>query len=232
MAITPTARGTAPVVLLGAVLNALAALVFGGLHLLHEVPPLLAVLWPGAVALAAVYALPAALAAVALRGRRPAALLGAGLLGLPLAFTAMSGVSLVLVVPVVFYLVGYAAWTPRPRLGAGAVAWTAITVAAGVAAFVLLFASPGGRPTGYCYSWTEDLAGRRSFSQARPDASIDPGRRSGSGSLSVAPGVGAAGAGCISDVVTPTEAALGLGAAVIALAASLRLPQAAPTRPG
>jgi hypothetical protein len=232
MATTPTARGTAPVALLGAVLNALAALVFGGLHLLHEVPPLRAVLWPGAVTLAAVYALPAALAAMALRGRRPAALLGAGLLGLPLAFTAMSGVSLVLVVPVVCYLIGYMAWTPRPRLGAGAVAGIAITVAAGMAAFVLLFASPVGGATGYCYSWTEDLAGRRSFSQARPDASIDPGRRSGSGSLSVAPGVGAAGAGCISDVVTPTEAALSLGAAAIALAASLRLPQAAPTRPG
>jgi hypothetical protein len=230
MATIPTARGTAPVVLLGAVLNAFAALVFGGLHLLHQAPPLRAVLWPGAVALAAVYALPAALAAMALRHRRPAALLGAGLLGLPLAFTAMSGVSLVLVVPVVCYLIGYAAWTPRPRLGAGAVAGIAITVAAGMAAFVLLFASPVGGATGYCYSWTEDLAGRRSFSQARPGASSGPGLRSGS--LSVAPGTGAAGAGCISDVVTPSEAALGLGAAAIALAASLRLPQAAPTRSG
>jgi hypothetical protein len=183
MATTPTARGTAPVVLLGAVLNALAALVFGGLHLLHQAPPLRAVLWPGAVALASVYALPAALAAMALRVRRPAALLGAGLLGLPLAFTAMSGVSLILAVPVACYLVGYLAWTPRPRLGAGAAAGIAITVAAGVAAFVLLFASPVGGATGYCYSWTEDLAGRRSCGQPRQAAATDREGRSWSGAL-------------------------------------------------
>jgi hypothetical protein len=36
---------------------------------------------------------------VALRTRRPAALLGAGVRGLPLAFTALSGISLVLLVP-------------------------------------------------------------------------------------------------------------------------------------
>jgi hypothetical protein len=229
MATAPT-RGTAPVVLLGAVLNALAALALGSLHLLHEASSLRALLWPGAVALAALYALPAALAAVALRRRRPAALLGAGLLGLPLAFTAMSGVSLVLAVPVACYLVGYLAWTPRPRLGAGAAAGIAITVAAGVAAFVLLFAAPVGEPTGYCYSWTEDLAGRRSSSQPRPVAPTDQEGRSWSGALG--PGEGAAGGGCISDVVTPTEAALGLGAAAVALTASLRLPRVTPTPPG
>jgi hypothetical protein len=206
--------------------NALAALVFGGLHLLLEAPPLRAVAWPGAVALAAAYAVPAALAAVALRSQRPAALLGAGLVGLPLAFTAMSGVSLVLVVPAACYLIGYAAWTPRPPLRAGAVAGIAVILAAGVAALVLLFASPIGAPKGYCYSWTEDPAGRRSYSPARPDDPSHPELRSGSGG----PGVRVGGSGCTSDVITPAEAALSLGAASVALAVGLRLPRATATR--
>jgi hypothetical protein len=183
-------RGS-PVVLLGSILNVLAALAFGGLHLLLEPPPLRGVVWPGAVALAVAYAVPAALAVVALRGRRPAALLGAGLVGVPLAFTALSGVSLVLLVPAVCYLAGYATWRPRPPLRAGAVAGVAAVLAAGVAALVLLFAAPVGEPRQYCYSG-------------------DPGQ----------------GSGCTSDVVTPAEAALGLGAAAVALAVGARLPRA------
>lgn len=177
-------------VVLGIAVNALAALVFGGLHLLTEPPPLRPVVWPGAVALAVAYAVPAALAVVALRGRRPAALLGAGLVGVPLAFTALSGVSLVLLVPAACYLVGYASWRPRPPLRAGAVAGVAAVLAAGVAALVLLFASPVGEPRPYCYSG-------------------DRGQ----------------GSGCTSDVVTPAEAALGLGAAAVALAVGARLPR-------
>lgn len=214
---TGSGIGTSPVVPLGIVLNLLAALAFGGLHLLHEPPPLRAVVWPGAVALAVAYAVPAALAVVALRGRRPAALLGAGLVGLPLAFTALSGVSLVLVVPAVCYLVGYVTWRPRPPLRAGALVGIAAILVAGVAALVLLFASPVGEPRGYCYSWTVDPAGRRTYSPARPDATVGPGQGSGSG--------------CTSDVVTPAEAALGLGAAAVALAVGVRLPSAAATRP-
>lgn len=230
MVATPAPRraGASLSVVLGIALNALAALVFGGLHLLLEAPPLRAVAWPGAAALAAAYAVPAALAAVALRSQRPAALLGAGLVGLPLAFTAMSEVSLVLVVPAACYLIAYAAWTPRPPLRAGAVAGIAATLAAGVAALVLLFASPIGEPKGYCYSWTEDPAGRRTYSPARPDDPGDPGRRSGSGSP--APDLRPGGRGCTSDVVTPAEAALGLGAAAVALAVGLRLPRATATR--
>jgi hypothetical protein len=218
----PRRAGAAPIVVLGIALNVLAALVFGGLRLLLEPPPLRTVAWPGAVALAVAYAVPAALAAVALRGQRPAALLGAGLVGLPLAFTAMSGVSLVLVVPAACYLIAYAAWTPRPQLRAGAVAGIATVLAAGVAALVLLFASPIGEPKGYCYSWTEDLAGGRAYSPARP---ADPGATelwSGPGG----PGV-RGGSGCTSDVITPAEAALGLGAAAAALTVGLRLPRAA-----
>jgi hypothetical protein len=44
--------GASPVVPLGIILNVLAALAFGGLHLLLPEPPLRAVVWPGAVALA------------------------------------------------------------------------------------------------------------------------------------------------------------------------------------
>jgi hypothetical protein len=214
---TSSRIGASPVVLVGIVLNVLAALAFGGLHLLLEPPPLRAVVWPGAVALAVAYAVPAALAVAALRGRRPAALLAGGLVGLPLAFTALSGVSLVLVVPAVCYLAGYATWTRRPPLRAGAVAGIAAIVAAGVAALVLLFASPVGEPRGYCYSWTEGPEGRRTYGPAHPDGPGDPGQGSG--------------AGCTSDVVTPAEAALGLGAAAVALAVGVRLPSAPAARP-
>jgi hypothetical protein len=142
----PDINQASPIVVLGIALNILAALVFGGLHLLLEAPPLRTVAWPGAVALAAAYAVPAALAAIALRGQRPATLLGAGLVGLPLAFTAMSGVSLVLVLPAACYLIAYVAWTPRPPPRAGGVVGIAAILAAGVAALVLLFASPSASP--------------------------------------------------------------------------------------
>jgi hypothetical protein len=209
----------------GIVLNALVAVAFGALRLLAEAPPLRAVAWPGAVGLAAAYAVPAALATVALRGRRPAALLAAGLLGLPLAFSAMSGVSLVLLVPAACYLAGYAAWAPRPRprLGAGAVAGIALAAAVGIVPLVLLVGSLGGA-RGYCYSWTEDLAGHRTYTQARPDGGN--GLEEGAGSEPLRPGQQAAGSGCTSDLVRPGQAALAVATAAAAVAVSLRLPRA------
>src|SRR4029450_8500585 len=57
---TPRRIVAPPVVALGIILNALAAVVFGGLHLFGDPPPLRAVAWPGAVALAGAYALAAA----------------------------------------------------------------------------------------------------------------------------------------------------------------------------
>lgn len=209
----------------GIVLNALVAVAFGALRLLAEAPPLRAVAWPGAVGLAAAYAVPAALATVALRGRRPAALLAAGLLGLPLAFSAMSGVSLVLLVPAACYLAGYAAWAPRPRprLGAAAAAGIAVAAAVGIVPLVLLVGSLGGA-RGYCYSWTEDLAGRRTYSQARPDGRN--GLEEGAGSEPLRPGLRAAGSGCTSDLVRPVQAVLAVATAAAAVAVSLRLPRA------
>jgi hypothetical protein len=187
----------------GVVLNALMAVAFGALRLLAEAPPLRAVAWPGAVGLAAAYAVPAALATVALRGRRPAALLAAGLLGLPLAFSAMSGVSLVLLVP--------------------AAAGIAVAAAVGIVPLVLLVGSLGGA-RGYCYSWTEDLAGRRTYTQARPDGGN--GLEEGAGSEPLRPGQRAAGGGCTSDLVRPGQAALAVATAAAAVAVSLRLPRA------
>jgi hypothetical protein len=209
----------------GVVLNALMAVAFGALRLLAEAPPLRAVAWPGAVGLAVAYAVPAALATVALRGRRPAALLAAGLLGLPLAFSAMSGVSLVLLVPAACYLAGYAAWAPRPRprLGAAAAAGIAVAAAVGIVPLVLLVGSLGGA-RGYCYSWTEDLAGRRTYTQARPDRGN--GLEEGAGSEPLRPGQRAAGSGCTSDLVRPGQAALAVATAAAAVAVSLRLPRA------
>jgi hypothetical protein len=209
----------------GVVLNALMAVAFGALRLLAEAPPLRAMAWPGAVGLAAAFGVPAALATVALRGRRPAALLAAGLLGLPLAFSAMSGVSLVLLVPAACYLAGYAAWAPRPRprLGAAAAAGIAVAAAVGIVPLVLLVGSLGGA-RGYCYSWTEDLAGRRTYTQARPDGGN--GLEEGAGSEPLRPGRRAAGSGCTSDLVRPGQAALAVATAAAAVAVSLRLPRA------
>lgn len=199
---------------LGIALNALIAVAFGALRLLTEAPPLRTFAWPGALALVVAYAVPAALAVVALHSRRPAALLGAGLLGLPLAFTALSGISLVLLVPTACYLIGYAAWRSRPPLRAAGLAGIVAIAIAGVAALVLPFTSQIGTPRAVCYTWTEDRAGHRSYSPARPD----PGPAGTPG-----------GQGCTSDVVTPAEAALGLGAAALALAVGLRLPRATVT---
>jgi hypothetical protein len=207
---------------LGIALNVLIAVAFGALRLLVEAPPLRTLTWPGALALVVAYGAPAALAVVALRTRRPAALLAAGLLGLPLAFTALSGISLVLLVPAACYLAGYAAWRPRPPLRAAGLAGIVAIAIAGVAALVLPFGATIGTPQAFCYSWTEDRAGHRVYSPARPD-------RSGPAARTVGPAGTPGGQGCTSDVVTPAEAALGLAAAALALAVGLRLPQASVT---
>jgi hypothetical protein len=228
MVVAPASRrvGVSTVVSLGVAINALAALAVGGLHLLGAAPPLRSVSWPGALALTVAYALPAALAGIALASRRPAGLLAAGLLGLPLAFTAMSGASLVLLVPAAMFLGGYASWRPRPRLQAGPAAALAVIVVAGVAPLVLPFASPLGHSTGYCYAWTDDAAGRRSYGPASPATLAGAAEESGSGG---GPAVAARGRGCTSDVVTIAEAALGLAAAALTL--SLGLPRATIPRP-
>jgi hypothetical protein len=218
-----------PAVVLGIVLNALIAVAFGALRLLMEAPPLRTFAWPGAVALVVAYAAPAALAAVAQHDRRPAALLGAGLLGLPLAFTALSGISLVLLVPTVCYLIGYTVWRSRPPLRAAGLAGIVAIAAAGIAALVLPFTSPISPPKAFCYTWTEDRAGHRSYSPARPDLSGNAEEHAGSAARTVGPGEAPGGQGCTSEEVTPAGAALGLGAVALALAVSLRLPQAAVT---
>jgi hypothetical protein len=218
-----------PVAVIGIALNALIAVAFGALRLFMEAPPMRTVAWPGAVALVVAYAAPAALAAVALQGRRPAALLGAGLLGLPLAFTALSGISLVLLVPAVCYLIGYTVWRSRPPLRVAGLVGILAIAAAGIVALVLPFTSPISPPEAFCYTWTEDHAGHRSYSPARPDPSRTAGQRSGSAALTLEPGEGPGGQECTSEEVTPAGAALGLGAAALALAVSLRLPRATVT---
>jgi len=218
-----------PAAMLGIALNALIAVVFGALRLLMEAPPLRTFAWPAVLALVVAYAAPAAVAVVALHSRRPAALLGAGLLGLPLAFMALSGISLVLLVPTACYLIGYAAWRPRPPLRAAGLAGIVAIAIAGVAAIVLPFTSPISPPKAFCYSWTEDRAGHRSYSPAHPDLSGNAGQHSGSAALTVGPGEAPGGQGCTSEEVTPAGAALGLGAAALALAVSLRLPRATAT---
>jgi hypothetical protein len=231
MAATQPVRAivAAPALRLAVAVNVLAALVLGGGQLVAEAPPLRPVIWPGAVALALAYALPAVLAIVALVRRRPAALLAAGLVGLPLAFTAMSGASLILLLPAAGYLLGYATWAPRPRLGLAAVGLIAAIVVAGTGALVLPFSSPVGESGGWCFTWTQDADGQRVYGPRTraPGAALGQGQGSGS----AGPDGGQRGSSCVSDVVTPGEAVLGLAAAAVAVGASLLLPGRAGPRP-
>ncbi|HEX8135766.1 MAG TPA: hypothetical protein VF880_20330, partial [Actinomycetes bacterium] len=96
-------------------MHLLLALGFAALHVAGTAPPLRALEWPGELVLALAYALPGLLGLLALTGR-PAALLAAGVLSVPPASTALSGISLVLLVPTALDAVGYARWQPRPPM--------------------------------------------------------------------------------------------------------------------
>lgn len=92
----------------------------------------------GNVALFAVYAAPALLALLALRGR-PLLLLPAAVLAFLLAFTALSGVSLVLLLPGAAYLAAFLAAGAPPSRGLAPAVLVLGAVALGVAAFAALF---------------------------------------------------------------------------------------------
>ncbi|HEV8167505.1 MAG TPA: hypothetical protein VGR74_24190, partial [Actinomycetota bacterium] len=140
-----------PVVLIAVSLHLLLALGFAVLHVAGTAPPLRALEWPGALVMALAYALPGLLGLLALTGR-PAALRAAGVVSVPLAFTALSGVSLVVLVPAALDAVGYARWRPRPPLRWPALGLLAAIVVLGAAAVPVL--ASAGDDTAWCWAAT------------------------------------------------------------------------------
>jgi hypothetical protein len=218
-----------PVVLIAVSLHLLLALGFAALRFGGTAPPLRALEWPGELVMALAYALPGLLGLLALTGR-PAALVAAGALSVPLAFTALSGISLVLLVPATLDIVGYARWRPRPPLRLPAVGLLAAIVVLGTAALPVLLASAGD-DTAWCWTATVDPGGHRTYGRLVERRPVGP---SGQHSIGLAEGgpQGTTGeAGCSTGVIEPSRAGLALAVAAAALAAGLLLPSRPAPRP-
>jgi hypothetical protein len=226
-----TARPRPIIVLVAVTMHLAIAITFTALRLVGTEPPLRPIDWPGAVVMGLAYALPALLGLLALSGRRPAALLAASVLSLLLAFTALSGVSLALLVPAVLDAVGYAHWTPprwapQPTLRLATLGLLAAIVLAGAAAFAALFWPAAGQTT-YCWSVTVDRDGHTSYGRhverlqaasGQIEQDLQP------------PGQGPGGAttveqGCSDGVIGLKQAGMSLAIAAVALAGGLLLPR-------
>ncbi|MDQ3306337.1 MAG: hypothetical protein M3535_10265 [Actinomycetota bacterium] len=196
---------------MGATLGLVAAAGFGVIIFINSVPPERSF---EPLGFPLVWSMPALLALLSLRSR-PVLLLPAGVLSVFLAVTALSGVTLVLLVPMGFYVAAYRRqrWYPstlvRPLL-----AMVIPVVAAGVAVVALM-----ANPDPVCWSYVEGGDGQRAYTRTPcqqmserapamavpPPADDDSGSASGSGS--VFGGSAAAGGGSTSDTVTLLEAA-------------------------
>lgn len=163
----------------------------------------------GHTALFAAYAAPALLAVLALRGR-PLLLLAAAGLSLLLAFTALSGVSLVLLLPGAVYLGSFLRVGVPPGRGLAALALVAAVLALGVAGFAALFV----RTEQVC--WRYEVRGDGTTTYERI-----PARDADSLSLSAAGDVVEAGGGCKQRATAPWAlASLGLVALALLVGAS------------
>jgi hypothetical protein len=164
----------------------------------------------GVLPLAAVYGLPAVLAATAFR-RRPALLLAAGIASLVLAVFPFSLHSFVFGPVGLVYLITYPSW-PRPRQGNRAAAVVVVVPVLLVLAFVALI----WHDDPICYS--RDVSG---------DVTIDrdPGPVT-SGSQTIEADSDVVETGCSSDTVVWWEAltSLALSSAALAAAVSLTAP--------
>lgn len=217
-----------PVVLIAVSLQLLLALGFAALHVAGTAPPLRALDWPGALVMALAYALPGLLGLLALGGR-PAALLAAGVLSVPLAFTALSGISLVMLVPAALDAVGYARWRPRPPLRWPALGLLAAIVVLGAAALPVL--ASAGDDTAWCWAATVDAGGHRTYGRLVERRPVSP-----SGEHSIGLGEGGpqgttAEAGCSTGIIELPQAGLALAVTAAALAAALLLPSRPAPRP-
>lgn len=217
-----TTRRRPAALLVGVWIHLLLAVGFAAIRFANTPPPLRAVEWPGNLAMALVYALPALLALLALAGRA-AALLAAAVLSVPLAFTALSGVSLLLLVPAALYAVAYLRWKRRPALALATVGLVAAVALLGVAAFAALLAEPGSDDTLFCWSATTGPDGATSYGPVERRVQ-DP-----SGQHAFGLAEGQAGTtqeqGCSTGVLELPQAALSTAVVAVALALALLLPR-------
>lgn len=192
----------------GVVVGLMAATAFGVVIFLGSAPP------EGsfeAVGFPLLWAMPALLALLSL-WERPVLLVPAAVLSFLLSFSALSGVTLVLLIPTVCYVLAYRRRRYYPPTLTRPLLAVLLPVLACAGALIALVA----RPDPVCWTYLEDAGGTRTYSRTgcdetdgmSPSMTVSPptaDRGSGSGSGVVAPG--ASGGGSTSDTVTLLEAA-------------------------
>ncbi|MGH2629032.1 MAG: hypothetical protein ACRDHI_00515 [Actinomycetota bacterium] len=152
---------------------------------------------PGGVAFAVVFAAPALLALLGLRGR-PSLLVAAGVLDLGLAFvTLMSLIGLVFITPGVLFFVAAGEMRGRGGSPTRSIAAVLVAVILGTAAFLALFT----RDDPICWA-TNATTGE--------SVRLNADRFVHGATISIDPPPGATEAGCSSDSISTAEAVAGI----------------------
>jgi hypothetical protein len=188
--------------LVGAVLGLVAAAGLGVLFLVGGTFP---VTGAGELSLPLLWAMPAFLALLSLR-ERPVLLLPAAVLGFPLAFTVISWLILVLLVPAICYGVAYDLRRSRPSTGSRSLLAVVLPVLAGAGAFVALLVGTDS----ICFNHRENDTGERTYREVpclEDGDRVDP---------VVADGPDDRAAGAIGSTSTVTPAAAAASAGLIA----------------
>ncbi len=167
---------------------------------------------PGSVALGAIVALPGLVAAMALRRNNPRLLWPAIVTGLLPAVVTILSVGLVLVIPVLLLVQAALRW-PSPKANRSwrshlvPLAIPALAIVAGLTFFA--HQDPA------CWDYTEDPLGRVTYTRTGTHAGMARGWFAGDGAVTglVVDSDNGDGAGslCVSDRITPLEAAVALG---------------------
>lgn len=166
---------------------------------------------PGSVALGAIIALPGLVAAIALRSNQPRLLWPAMVSGLLPAVVTIQSVGLVLVIPVLLFFQAALRWPAQKTTRSWSkdlapLAIPALAVVAGLAFFA--HQDPA------CWDYAEDPQGRVVYTPTETHAGMQSGWFTGGGTVaglvvdsSDGQGVGSM---CVSDRITPLEAAVAL----------------------
>lgn len=205
--IDPAASDHAPMTITGVFIGTLISLAVGSIPLFDREGLSLDADWLRGLALVAILMVPAVLAMIGLR--RPAALLVAGIVSLPMPMMSFSFLLFPMLIPAVLYLVAYgrAAKVERPRAPAPVIASSVFVLI--VLAFVSLFVNEDPR----CYEIIKQRDGT-TFERSVP--AVNGGSvMSSSGNVIES--------GCSSDTVTPIEAGLSLSLVALAVASAAYL---------